>query len=374
MEGWRTVSYETHTGKENHHVASDGSFGKGGGNESDPARKVVRAAMTTTASTRALGANSSTLNMGLTHPPSQHTKPTPPVRTSDNQVLKTTPGENVQDTAASKGEPRRWTLNDFEVGRPLGKGKFGSVYLAREKKSKYIVALKVLFISELEKNGCEHQLRREIEIQSHLRHPNILRMWGYFYDTKRVFLILEYAPKGEVYKELTTLTKFPETKAATYISQITGALIYMHSKNVIHRDIKPENLLIGLHGEVKLSDFGWSVHAVNSRRKTLCGTLDYLPPEMVDNTRGHDKRVDIWALGVLCYEFVVGAPPFEADDQPTTYRRIRDIDLHFPDDLSAPCKDLITKLLRKQPSERMTLEQVLVHPWILENAAKTDMA
>ena len=100
-----------------------------------------------------------------------------------------------------KGQPtNRWELADFEIGRPLGKGKFGNVYLAREKRSKFIVALKVLFKSQLQKAHVEHQLRREIEIQSHLRHPHVLRMFGYFYDETRVYLILEFAPRGEMYK------------------------------------------------------------------------------------------------------------------------------------------------------------------------------
>lgn len=92
---------------------------------------------------------------------------------------------------------RTWTLADFDIGRPLGKGKFGNVYLAREKKSKYIVALKVLFKNMIHDLNNEHQVRREIEIQTHLRHPNILRMYGYFHDEHRVYLILEYAPKGK---------------------------------------------------------------------------------------------------------------------------------------------------------------------------------
>merc|ERR1711936_1117374 len=101
---------------------------------------------------------------------------------------------------ASGDKQHRWKLEDFDIGRPLGKGKFGNVYLAREKASKYIVALKVLFKSQLQKAQVEHQLRREIEIQSHLRHTNILRLFGYFYDETRVYLILEFAPKGELYK------------------------------------------------------------------------------------------------------------------------------------------------------------------------------
>ena len=117
----------------------------------------------------------------------------------------------------------------------MGKGKFGHVYLAREKRTGFIVALKVLYKQELEEGKVEKQLRREVEIQSHLRHPNILRLYGYFYDEKRVYLILEYAAKGELYKQLRDCGKFTEEQAATYIQQMTHALLYLHSNHVIHR-------------------------------------------------------------------------------------------------------------------------------------------
>ncbi|KFM78735.1 Aurora kinase A-A, partial [Stegodyphus mimosarum] len=215
-------------------------------------------------------------------------------------------------SSSDQSEKKRWTLDDFDIGKPLGKGKFGNVYLARERKSKFVVALKVLFKSQLQSHGVEHQLRREIEIQSHLRHPNILRLYGYFYDESRVYLVLEYAPGGELYKVLQQCKRFDEKTAATYMAKISQALKYCHSKKIIHRDIKPENLLLGVNGELKIADFGWSVHAPSSRRTTMCGTLDYLAPEMLDN-KTYDEKVDLWCLGVLCYEFLVGKPPFEAD-------------------------------------------------------------
>mmetsp|Transcript_48697 Transcript_48697/g.95209 ORF Transcript_48697/g.95209 Transcript_48697/m.95209 type:complete len:317 (+) Transcript_48697:149-1099(+) len=268
--------------------------------------------------------------------------------------------------AAQKG--KQWSLTDFEIGKPLGRGKFGAVYLAREKKTKYIVALKVLQKNQLLKAGVEHQLRREIEIQSHLRHKNILRMYGYFYDNKRIYLILEYAPRGELYKELTARGRFSERVSSQYIYELSHALHYCHAKHVIHRDIKPENLLIGHKGELKIADFGWSVHAPTSRRNTLCGTLDYLPPEMVEG-REHDEQVDVWSLGVLMYEFLVGNPPFEAEGHNATYRRISRVDLRFPKGLSEDAKDLINKLLQKDPRKRMALDQIPKHPWIIRNCA-----
>jgi len=258
-----------------------------------------------------------------------------------------------------------WTIKDFDIGRPLGKGKFGNVYLARERASKYIVALKVLFKSQLQKSQVEHQLRREIEIQSHLRHPNILRMFGYFYDDSKIYLILEFAPRGEMYKALQKQAgnRFDEARSSKYIYQMADALKYCHAKKVIHRDIKPENLLLDMKGNLKIADFGWSVHAPSSRRATMCGTLDYLPPEMIEGNL-HDEKVDLWSLGVLTYEFLVGKPPFEAENNSETYKRICRVDLRFPSHVSEDARDLIIKLLRKNPEDRLSLDKVMTHKWV----------
>lgn len=125
---------------------------------------------------------------------------------------------------------------------------------------------------------------------------------------------------------------------------MTDALTYLHAKHVIHRDIKPENLLIGVNGELKIGDFGWSVHAPSNRRTTLCGTLDYLPPEMVEGFH-HSKEVDLWALGILTYEFLVGKPPFEdMDGHQATYKKIKSVDYKIPESVSAEARDLITRV------------------------------
>ena len=143
------------------------------------------------------------------------------------------------------------------------------------------------------------------------------------------------------------------------------ALMYLHKKHVIHRDIKPENLLLGLAGELKIADFGWSVHAPTSRRQTLCGTLDYLPPEMIEG-KDHNQNVDLWSLGILCYEFLVGVPPFEEQGNQHTYRRIATVDLRVPSHVSPEAKDLITRLLVHNPEKRLQLDQVITHPWVLK--------
>jgi serine/threonine protein kinase len=274
----------------------------------------------------------------------------------------TSPLADVNQEKVKRGQ--RWSLSDFEIGKPLGQGKFGRVYLAREKESKFIVAIKAMSKSQLKKAQFEHQLRREIEIQSHLRHPNILRLYGYFYDNAKVYLILEFCVGGELYKKLQAEKKFDEKRSARMIVQLANALKYCHAKHIIHRDIKPENLLLGKNGEIKLADFGWSIHAPSSRRTTMCGTLDYLPPEIVTH-QPHDEKADIWSLGILLFEFLCGYAPFEATTHALTYERITAVDLVFPHWVREDARDLITKILVRTPAERISLKDIKRHPWFL---------
>lgn len=165
---------------------------------------------------------------------------------STNDIKQTEPqsGSKSSEPASS-----RWSLSSFDIGTPLGRGKFGNVYLAREKTTRYVVALKVMFKKQIVQNAVEHQVRREIEIQSHLRHPNILRLYGYFHDDTRIYLILEYAPNGTLYKELQTHPdkRLDEKTTATYIMSLASALIYLHQKHIIHRDIKPGKLIFEMN-------------------------------------------------------------------------------------------------------------------------------
>ncbi|XP_056315180.1 aurora kinase A [Danio aesculapii] len=317
------------------------------------------------------------------HKPAVHSKPQPkPLQSVEtnktaepskqdkpHQTPSSATSTSSNTNGSSKSSKKAWTLENFDIGRALGKGKFGSVYLAREQQTKFILALKVLFKKQLEKAGVEHQLRREVEIQSHLRHPNILRLYGYFHDTARVYLILEFAPKGELYGELQRCGTFDDQRSATYIMELADALRYCHSKAVIHRDIKPENLLLGANGELKIADFGWSVHTPSSRRSTLCGTLDYLPPEMIEG-KTHDEKVDLWSLGVLCYEFLVGRPPFETKSHEETYRKISRVEFTYPAHVSNGSRDLINRLLKHNPMHRLPIQGVMEHPWVVENSTK----
>lgn len=226
---------------------------------------------------------------------------------------------------------RPWALEDFTLGKPIGRGKFGNVYLGRERRTRASVALKVLFKAPLVAAECMHALRREVEIQSRLMHPNIVQLFGsdkcafkyiiscahsccahtcirYFHDTKSVYLILEFAPNGELFKAISKAGgSVSEATCREYMMQISGAVGYLHERNVAHRDLKPENILIGEDGSLKLADFGWAalIPSTGQQRLTMCGTPEYLAPEMVGGS-GHATHVDLWALGIMMYEFLVG--------------------------------------------------------------------
>jgi len=162
------------------------------------------------------------------------------------------------------------------------------------------------------------------------RHINLVRIYGYFYDETKIYIVMEYCPGGELLDHLRHEKRFNKKKTALYVIHLTKALSYMHEKNCIHRDIKPENLLIDIKGNIKLSDFGWSVHGTTKqKRQTLCGTVEYLPPEMLERN-SHGYEVDFWAIGVLTYELLSGNSPFESDNNNKIFKRIKEVDLKFP--------------------------------------------
>lgn len=219
---------------------------------------------------------------------------------------------------------KNWTLDDFELGAPLSAGQFGQVWLVREKIRKYILALNIIPKSIIENSDNHKQLRRELEIHTRLRSPYILRCYGHFHDKNNIYLILEYANNGELLNSLVEKGKFDEKTAANYVFQVLSALETMHSFKVIHRDIKPENILIGCDHKLRVADFFWSVCNMDKKRKTFCGTQEYLCPEMIDRNT-HDEKVDMWCVGILTYELLVSNTPFEMPDRTTrdAYKKIK---------------------------------------------------
>uniref|UniRef100_A0AC34FCQ6 Aurora kinase n=1 Tax=Panagrolaimus sp. ES5 TaxID=591445 RepID=A0AC34FCQ6_9BILA len=272
------------------------------------------------------------------------------------------------DAENNKVKKREWTISDFEVGRLLGKGRFGSVFIAKEKSSGFVVALKVLFKKDIKEHGSPIQLKREVELQYHLKHKNILRLYGYFHDESRVYLVLEYGKGGSLFSLLKRYRIMSYHRTANVVGQLCDALIYCHERKVIHRDLKPENVMIVDDFVVKLGDFGWAVHAPSSARQTLCGTLDYLSPEMLntDTNHSHSSKVDNWALGVLMHECLTGHTPFYAKEQPDTIKRIKAGIFINEDNIDEAPFEIIKGLLAYNPDERTDLVAVRNNPWMLK--------
>lgn len=197
---------------------------------------------------------------------------------ASSKIVQTPSNEkNCENTASASA---KWKLADFVIEHRLGHGRFGKVYLVREKATKCAFAMK----KQLRNATAEIMVEREIAIQTDLHHRNILRLYGYIHGDEKIYLILEYAPNGNLRKKLDKQPekRFDEKTAARYIRSCADAISYLHERDIIHRDIKPENLLLGYDDELKIADFGLSVNAQNQRRSTICGTPDYIPPESME--------------------------------------------------------------------------------------------
>eukprot|EP00917_Polyrhabdina_sp_WS-2016_P029433 GHVP01062741.1.p2 GENE.GHVP01062741.1~~GHVP01062741.1.p2 ORF type:complete len:360 (+),score=59.18 GHVP01062741.1:1437-2516(+) len=286
-----------------------------------------------------------------------------------------------------------WSIGDFFIGRRLGEGQFGTVYLAKERRSNFLLALKAIKKSQLLMSYNEHLLRREVEIHSHLLHPNILQFYGWFTTSSRIYLMLEIAAGGELMDLLGSSGGLPEHQVSKYMKQMISAIRCCHKSNVMHRDLKPENILIDSNGNLKLADFGWASHVpaekseaesedanskasyMKKRRKTYCGTLDYLSPEICRH-EWYGKEVDVWCLGVLCYELATGGPPFshevyaakmpENDARKAQQRDIqtRDVNDRLKPHMSKELQDFLIKVLAKVPEKRLTTAGMLKHAFI----------
>lgn len=259
-----------------------------------------------------------------------------------------------------------WTIDDFELGAPLGAGQFGQVWLAREKKSNYIVSIKIINKELIKDNVNYKQIRRELEIHSKLDNPYILKYYGHFHDKENIYLILEYAI-NELFSKLSEVRKFDERTASNYIFQVLNAIDCMHREKIIHRDLKPENILIGSDNKLRIADFGWAVCNIDKKRQTFCGTPEYLSPEMIDKN-GHNEKVDMWCVGILAYELLVGITPFETPERTTreAYRKIKALDFEIPKFLSESARNFISKLLVTENSKRPDVQEMLNDPWILQ--------
>ena len=260
--------------------------------------------------------------------------------------------------------PITYSRSDFELQRKLGDGAFGQVWRARHKQSSAMFAVKQ--VQKTKVMRILDQFKREVEIMYMLDHPHLVKLFGHFEDEKFFYLILELVEGGNLFQKLSREKILTERSAAQVFREIILAVEYLHTRSpvIIHRDIKPENIMIDKTGRVKLTDFGWA-NFVNrtSERMTACGTLEYLPPEMVDE-KGHDTCADIWCLGILLFEMLAGSTPFKASGKEKTMKNITSSCIKFPLGFSHIAKDLIQQMLEKDKSRRIDIFHVKIHRWL----------
>lgn len=206
-----------------------------------------------------------------------------------------------------------------------------------------------------------------MEIHSRLKHPSVLELYTFFQDANYVYLVLELAHNGELQRYMKQVMRRPmsEPEAASILSQVVAGLLYLHSHQIMHRDISLSNLLLSQDMHIKIADFGLATQLKrpDERHVTMCGTPNYISPEVVSRA-SHGLPADVWGLGCMFYTLLVGQPPFDTDAVQATLNRVVMSDYHIPSYVSYDARDLIDKLLKKNPQERITLEQVLQHPFM----------
>eukprot|EP00825_Cyclidium_porcatum_P047949 TRINITY_DN78_c0_g1_i1.p1 TRINITY_DN78_c0_g1~~TRINITY_DN78_c0_g1_i1.p1 ORF type:complete len:704 (+),score=113.16 TRINITY_DN78_c0_g1_i1:180-2291(+) len=259
-------------------------------------------------------------------------------------------------------------VKKYQRGKLLGKGGFAKVYEVTNLENKKIVAAKIIPKSSLTKNRARQKLISEIKIHKGLHNSNIVNFEHVFEDHENVYILLELCANQTLNELIKRRKRLTELEVQCYVAQTINALKYLHANKVIHRDLKLGNLFLNDKMELKLGDFGLATKLDfdGEKKHTICGTPNYIAPEILDGKCGHSYEVDIWSLGVIIYTLLIGKPPFETPDVKTTYKKIRMNNYTFPEHvpISDSSRSLITKILVLDSSKRPNLEDIMNHPFI----------
>ncbi|KAK9768681.1 cytochrome c oxidase subunit 1 [Basidiobolus ranarum] len=272
----------------------------------------------------------------------------------------------IEDNQLDEKEKPKFSLKDFDLLQTLGTGTFGRVYLTRHIGTENYYAMKVLKKEVVVRLKQIEHINSEKQILSQIHFPFIVNLFCSFQDDNNLYMLLEYVIGGEVFSHLRRAGRFTNDMTRFYAAEIVLAIEYLHSKDIIYRDLKPENLLLDDRGHIKITDFGFA-KVVEDRTWTLCGTPEYLAPEIIQS-KGHGKSVDWWALGILIFEMLAGYPPFFDDSPFGIYEKILEGRLMFPSHFDPAARDLIKKLLTNDRTKRLGNlkdgpEDVKKHKW-----------
>lgn len=276
-----------------------------------------------------------------------------------------------EEVEIEEGGPQK----KYELRDTLGSGAFATVRLAIHKSTGEKFAIKIIDKKKFQMSGSQRKdaLMDEVNILMKVSHPNIIGIKEMFDTDKTLYLILELVTGGELFDQILEVGRYTEEQARKLFVQMIDAVEYLHEQGIAHRDLKPENILLKSKTDhtIKLSDFGLSrIIGEGSFMKTLCGTPQYLAPEILKNSeqQGYGVLVDMWSLGVILYILLCGYPPFEESPSCSIFDQVKAGRFEFPDDpwatVSESAKHLIKGLMTLDPQKRVTAKQAKQHPWM----------
>ncbi|KAJ1910975.1 Serine/threonine-protein kinase Sgk2, partial [Mycoemilia scoparia] len=250
------------------------------------------------------------------------------------------------------------SLDDFHLLSVIGKGSYGKVMLARHKDSANVYAIKVISKSKLisRPNEIRRVMSERRVLERAVEHPFLVGLHYAFQTRDKLYLCINYINGGELFFHLQRERRFPENRARFYAAEITSALGYLHSIDIVYRDLKPENCLLDARGHLRIVDFGLAKEIPNDiedgKTSTFCGTPEYLAPEVIQR-QSYGKEVDWYCLGAVLYEMLTGLPPFYTTDATEMYRRILYEPLRFPPHVGTLSRDFVTRLMERHPARRL---------------------
>jgi serine/threonine protein kinase len=253
-------------------------------------------------------------------------------------------------------------MSHFERLKLLGEGTFGRVFLVKHKQTEEVYAMKILKKKFLIIHSQVEHTKTERQILGTIDFPFLSKLRYAFQTPKKLYLVMDYYSGGELYYHLSRKRKFPEEEARFIVYEVALAMHHLHENGLIYRDMKPENILMEETGHVRVTDFGLSKVKSDDAANSFCGTPEYIAPEVVQGNN-YDSAVDWWGVGILLYELVVGIPPFYSRNTNEMYQKILFAPLKFPAFVSNPCRDLIARLLNRNPEDRLTGADVLSHEY-----------
>ena len=267
-------------------------------------------------------------------------------------------------------------LGYYRIGRTLGGGTFGRVActfyaVADHELTQQRVAIKILNRAQIHGGHMTRKVKREINILKLFHHPHIIRLYEVIETPNNICLVMEYVPGGDLYSMIEQRGRLAEAETQQLFEQILSAVDYCHRNQVTHRDLKPENILLDEHGRVKIGDFGLA----NLMRdgeffKTSCGSPNYAAPEVISGKPYCGAEIDVWSCGVVLYALLAGALPFDEARLPALYEKIKTGQYHMPYHFSDPVKDLIARMLTLDPIARITVSEIMQHPWVTAGRPK----